>query len=167
MSQALTQSVKDTPSLTFFLVYFLTIGAPTTALIIASYVILALNWDAACDGTMMPLPVWLLVFAIFETLYLIKSAVSAYYRKTDTGSKTLSYGAGINQLFMIIWNIIGAVALFRDSDDCQTALYPLWAMVLAVLIIQWIVMGCFTCLICCACCAGCAGGLGGKKSSGN
>lgn len=43
-------------------------------------------------------------------------------------------------LFMFAWNIVGAVALFRDSPTCQRWAYDLWAMCLAVLIIQWVGM---------------------------
>jgi hypothetical protein len=43
-------------------------------------------------------------------------------------------------MFMFAWNIVGAVALFRDSPACANEAYPLWAMCLAVLIIQWIGM---------------------------
>ena len=44
-------------------------------------------------------------------------------------------------LFMFAWNIVGAVALFRDAPQCLDEAYSLWAMCLAVLIIQWIGMG--------------------------
>lgn len=49
-------------------------------------------------------------------------------------------------LFNFAWNIVGAVALFRDSPACQSLSYSLWAMVLAVLIVQWIgmVASCFS-----------------------
>lgn len=43
-------------------------------------------------------------------------------------------------LFNLAWNIVGAVALFRDSMSCQTYSYSLWAMTLAILIVQWIGM---------------------------
>jgi hypothetical protein len=37
----------------------------------------------------------------------------------------------------VAWNIVGAVALFRDGMDCQSLAYPLWAMALACLIVTW------------------------------
>jgi hypothetical protein len=43
-------------------------------------------------------------------------------------------------LFNLAWNIVGAVSLFRDSATCQSLSYSLWAMVLAVLIVQWVGM---------------------------
>lgn len=103
----------------------------------------------------MPLPVWLLVYAIIETLYLIKSAWAAYNRESDIGSKTLSYDIVSNQLFLLIWNIVGAVALYRDSTSCLTQLYPLWTMTLCILVIQWKIMCIVACLICCICCGTC------------
>ena len=50
----------------------------------------------------------------------------------------------VGGLFMFAWNIVGAVSLFRDANTCMDQAYPLWAMTLAVLIVQWIGM-CVSC----------------------
>ncbi len=46
----------------------------------------------------------------------------------------------VSGCFNVAWNIVGAVALFRDGMDCQTLAYPLWAMALACLIVTWVNM---------------------------
>lgn len=141
--------VQSMNPLKFAIIYMFTTGLPTFSICLASCVILSLYWNAACDGSMMPLPVWLLVFFIFESLYLVKSAVSAYNRQKRSAAMVYACGVVGNQVFLIIWNIVGAVALFRDAPECQYALYSLWAMVLAILCLQWISMGCHLCLFCC------------------
>jgi hypothetical protein len=153
--------IQEMAPLHFWLSYLLGIAAPNLALIIASFTILAINWGSTCGIPLISLPVWLLVFAIVETLYLIESAVGAYYRAEDHGPKALTYGLIVHMIFLIIWNIIGACAFYDDSAGCQTNVYSLWAMTFAVLCLQWIIMGCWVCICCCWCCKIC---LGGKDS---
>ncbi|ARF12009.1 hypothetical protein Klosneuvirus_3_144 [Klosneuvirus KNV1] len=161
----LVTSVQEATPLYFILTYLLTVAAPTTTLIVSAYVLLGIYWNEPCGNNLMSLQVWLLVFAIFETLYLLKSAGAAYHRKERTGASVYVYGAGVHWLFMIIWNIIGAVDLF--NSDCQTALYPIYAITISVLAIHWIILSCYACLCCCiccgACCSGIAQGMSGKK----
>ena len=135
-------------SLPFIIINVVTLLAPAIALGIAALVIADQNQDITCDGTMMPLPMWLNVFGgtglglcgfLILALLLLTCG-------TPVGMYAYVGIAVLYQLFMIAWNVVGAVALFRDSSDCQEAVHPIWAMTLSVLIIQWIGF-CFSC--CC------------------
>lgn len=127
-------------SLPFVVFSVVTLLAPAVALGIASLVIADQNPDINCDGSMMPLPLWLNVFGgislgmcgflIVALLLLICGTRVGFYAYLGIGV--------LYQLFMVAWNVVGAVALFRDSSDCQEAVHPIWAMTLSVLIIQWI-----------------------------
>lgn len=143
------KNVQEANPLYFILIYLLTVVAPSTALIIAAFCILGIYWDEPC-GNKMSLQVWLLVYAIVASVYLLQSALAVYHRKTRFGAVTYVYSASVYWLFTIIWNIYGAVDLF--GSDCQTILYPIYAMTLTILILQWIVFSCYACMCCCLCC---------------
>ena len=123
---------------TMFCIFLL---APTLAVSIAGFVIGGRHLDATCDDTaVMQLSTWLFVYGgvglgmvvciIIALIMLIMGAAWAFVVLIATLIPC--------QLFMLAWNIVGAVSLFKDSGACQTQAYDLWAMTLAVLIIQWI-----------------------------
>ena len=72
--------VQNSPPEKFYPFYILSTIMPTTALIVASLVIAIINWQSNCGGKMMPLPIWLLVYAIVQFLYLSNSGVAVYFR---------------------------------------------------------------------------------------
>lgn len=113
---------------------------PAVCLVIASFVVANQNLGSECDGTMMPLPIWLNVYACIGTLAVITLAGALILLLLDHTWVLIPFFVIYLTLFLleIIWNIIGAVALFRDSLSCRTEGYPLWAMTLSVLILQWI-----------------------------
>lgn len=127
-------------SLPFIILSVVTLLAPAIALGIAALVIADQNPDITCDGTMMPLPLWLNVFggtALGLSGFLVLALVLLTCG-TAIGLYAYIGIAVLYQLFMIAWNVVGAVALFRDSSDCQEAVHPIWAMTISVLIIQWV-----------------------------
>lgn len=114
--------------------------APTIALGIAALVISSQHPDIICDGSMISLPLWLNVFggvAIGIAIFLVLALV-LYASGYDFGIRAYLGITMLYQCFMIAWNVTGTVALFRDSSECQKAVYPIWVMTLSVLIIQWI-----------------------------
>ena len=154
-SEDITKVIQDTSGVNFYLLYFVLIFAPTFSLIVSSLTISIQNWGATCGGSMMSLSTWLLVFAIFKILYLVKSAVAAFCRREENGAKVFYYGAFVHILVIFIWNIVGAVALFRDSYDCMTEAHSLWIMTLSVLLIEWIIAFIFICTCGLCFCTGC------------
>ena len=117
-----------------------TVFIPGLALGIASLVIAAQNPDITCDGTMIPLPTWLNVYGgtALGMCGVLAIAIALLTCGVPIGMYTYA-GIGIfHHIFMIAWNVVGAVSLFRDSTDCKDAVYSIWAMTLAVLIVQWI-----------------------------
>jgi hypothetical protein len=140
---------------------------PNIILIILSIVFAIQNWNISCDGTMMPLPTWLLVFAIVETVFLIQTTISSYFKESKAGANSLTYGILLSEVFLFVWNIVGAIALFRDSGACEKVAYNIWALTLAILIISWIGMCCFCCCCCLICCGACAEGFTKGLSSSN
>ena len=137
------------------------------SLAIASCVILVNNWNADCDAVWLSLSAWLLVYFILQILYLVVGCICGFYRTTRIGSMAIIYSIIVKHSLLIIWCIIGAIALFGYSSECQTVAYSLWAMTLSVLIIELILIcilllvGCCIvtlpcsigcCLICTMCC---------------
>ena len=156
---AMSTYVHEASSETFWTTSILLVYVPTIILAILSYVMAGKYWDANCDGAMMRLPVWLLVFAIFETVFLVVFSVGACRRSSVSGTDTAVWASVFHQIFRFIWVIVGGVAIFRDAVDCYHLVFPLWAAVNAVFYIEIIIMigACGLCGFCLAyeCCAAC------------
>ncbi len=118
---------------------------------IASLVIGINNIDATCDKIIsswfMPLSTWLIVYGSVNLPFVVCNAAVIYFMIQEVKGymKHYKWYQSIGGLFIFAWNIVGAVALFRDAHLCQSGAYSMWAMVLAVLITQWIYLflGCF------------------------
>ncbi|AYV77266.1 MAG: hypothetical protein Barrevirus25_9 [Barrevirus sp.] len=111
---------------------------------ISSVYIGSQNMNTLCDKTVsswfLSLSTWLIVYGSITLFYGVLSVATLTLWITQHNSFSGLYLGTVIPigLFMFAWNIVGAVALFRDAYPCQTQAYSLWAMVLAVLIIQWI-----------------------------
>lgn len=110
---------------------------------IASLVIGTQYMTSLCDvNSFIRLSTWLIVYGsvnLAAVCCAILVVIMLAIEHDSTIIVNYSYTIGFG-LFGLAWNIVGAVALFRDSAGCQTAAYSMWAMTLAVLIIQWIGM---------------------------
>ena len=108
---------------------------------IASIVIGSQNLDATCDdASFIPLSTWLFAYGGVQLFFVVTGIIAVVLLIMDHASAFILWVVGLilASLFMLAWNIVGAVALFRDSPSCMDNSYSLWAMTLAVLIIQWI-----------------------------
>ncbi len=118
------------------------VGIPL-AFSIASLVIGSQNMAATCDaGSFMLLSNWLIVYGsvnLVGTLVALTIVIMIALESPWGAIGSIVYLVLLS-FFNLAWNIVGAVALFRDGMNCQTLSYSLWAMTLAVLIIQWIGM---------------------------
>ena len=163
----IAENIQDAHPTKFRIWYSLLVLLPTFSLTLVSYIILGENWDATCGTSWIPLQIWLLFYAILQTIYFVESIIAGFRRTTISGSKIIVYGTIVKHSLLFIWNIVGAVALFRDSGACETLAHSLFTMVLSVLCVQWIlmillcIMGCFLlsmpCIIACSfmCCGEC------------
>ena len=102
-----------------------------------------------CDGTMMPLPVWLQIYGGLELSMISILCLLLVIGIIKENHIMLFVFEILHIIFIIFglcWNIVGAVALFRDGMDCIIDARPVWDMTLALLIIQWlsIVIKCFS-----------------------
>lgn len=132
---------------------------PNFAMSVASFVIAGQSTNITCDGSMMPLPIWLnvnaavtMAFCTIIIIFIIALLVSVFKLMENDSDDEMVVGIiasfmlifyvtiVIFTFFLLAWNIVGAVSLFRDSMDCLNQAKPLWAMVLACLIFQWISM---------------------------
>jgi hypothetical protein len=86
-------------------------------------------------SSLPPLWIWVQVYGITALCFgavLVVAILAINSAKRLFVACSLLFGC-----FNVAWNIVGAVALFRDGMDCQTLAYPLWAMTLACLIVTW------------------------------
>ena len=118
---------------------------------ILSLIIGILYMDSTCDhivaSTFMPLSVWLIAYGFGIFVYIVgldSLAACESKRMPEEGCARLlvpllfPYGLfTLIGLFMLIWNVIGSVVIFRDAYMCQTQAYPMWAMTMTILIGQW------------------------------
>ena len=137
--------IQASPSWKIFLLWLVTHGIPELVIIILAIVFGTEYWNNNCGGTMMPLPIWLVVLGSVATVALVVSGITIFFKDDEYGLHVLGSSLFTFGVFLIIWNIVGAVALFRDSSECKKVAKPLWNVVLAILIIQWILM----CIYCC------------------
>jgi formate/nitrite transporter FocA (FNT family) len=82
--------------------------------------------------------------------------------KKKTVAKVFYIVSGLIFVFIVIWIIVGSAWLFTDST-CNEKFYSLWAMTLAVLIVNYIGLGL---ICCCGFCAGCMVFIKGRPSKG-
>jgi hypothetical protein len=106
----------------------------------------------SCNEPMMTLSTWLYVNAAVTlafctvTLVTILIVCAVLFTLEDTalvatiGTASLAFFVlmVVFSCFVLAWNIVGAVVLFRDNEGCLKSNIPLWAMTLACLIIQWL-----------------------------
>ncbi len=85
-----------------------------------------------------PLWTWLIVYGSTVLCFAVVS--SAALLLVNRWKAIFAVVSLVTGCFNLAWNIVGAVALFRDSPFCNELVYPLWAMTLACLIITWISM---------------------------
>lgn len=130
-------------------VLLLLILAPLLAFAIVALVLGKVHSDTTCDlDAVISLSGWLVVYGATGIAFVGAFVMLAgTFYITNGISLILLFGfLFLYNLFSIAWNIIGAVALFRDGMDCRDENSVLWNMTLAVLILQWIgfVLACFT-----------------------
>lgn len=142
-----------------FLLPLILIGLiPNLGLGIASFIVAGQNVDfeynvvnGTCNG-LIPLPTWLFVnaaviMALCAAITIIVGIIIVAVFVTDEEGvigtiavisafyfiMTLVYTC-----FLISWNVVGSISLFRDSIYCLRHGYSVAAMVLASLIFQWL-----------------------------
>ncbi len=123
---------------------------PQVGISVADFVIGAQNKDATCDaGALVRLSTWLFIngaiglfFAIMLVIMFIVIIVVMFVKPelVIAPAVPLIIMIVVFSCFNLAWNIIGAVALFRDSMECLDQTKPIWAMTLASLILQWLSM---------------------------
>ena len=128
---------------------------PCLCVSIAALMISEQNTNTTCGTPFIKQTIWLNIYAYYliftNTIIVIVIAFVIYfmykYRYEDeTGEEllTLIIYDGLFQtsfavlgVFSIIWNIVGAITLFRDSMECVKTAPYLWVMFLICLIIHW------------------------------
>jgi len=106
------------------------------------------NMELECDiSDVLSLSIYLITSNVISLFYiLVLSSVLVGYLYNLCYNVKLSYGwinaqfalAGIYLAFLVPWNIVGDVILFRDSGECLGT--SVWIMTLLTLISQLIVM---------------------------
>ena len=130
--------------------------APTIGFSIASYIIATENKDISCDnGAVVELSTWLYVNAsvgLFSCLLLLITLILVLTLRGFGSLISLPYICVLilNSFFLISWNIIGAVSVFRDSMDCKHEAKPIFIMVIIALAFQWFSLLVNCCKSCCS-----------------
>lgn len=123
-----------------------TVFLPEFCVSIASFIIAAQNSHTTCDDqSVILLSTWLNINGFVGICFVVCTLVLGVFAVSSEEPMIMCPLVIIIilfSLFNIAWNIVGAVALFRDSMACQTVAHPLWAMTLASLILQWISIFC-------------------------
>lgn len=137
-------------SITFILTTLVRLSFP-----IASYVVGFMYYDNLCSvNSLVPLPVWLIAYGAFEftvIIYMYVVLLLTYFWSEQHPDKMAGLDLiavlikCLSSLWLLAWFIVGAVSLFRDSMDCYydrniQGNISLWAMTLAILIWQCIIM---------------------------
>lgn len=125
-------------------VFLCIVTLPTIALSVASFVIASEHQHTQCDhNAIVRLSTWLFVngsvssgFIIVISLFIISAMLfvdKAFYIATPAIILTL-----LNGMFMIAWNVIGAISLFKYSMSCKEGYdRPLFIMTCIMLAWHW------------------------------
>jgi hypothetical protein len=150
----------DAAECTFFVlnvmagVFLFLITIPTAAVGITAYIVAAHNWDSTCSSGWMPLQTWLVVNSTLSMGYVVGGLVLLFlycYLNRKLFSAWFLLATFLIVPTKLIWNIIGAVALGTRGGGCLKEGSSLWSMTLAVLIIQWVIIGVSGGLLVCKC----------------
>lgn len=120
---------------------------PNLAFLIPSFTIARSNLNNTCDGSTIGLSNWLIVDAsvkaalcaavlILLVIFLQQYCLESLKRTGPALFTVILIISILYFLFVLAWNIVGCVALFRDSPKCDNQ--PIGKMTLAALIFQWI-----------------------------
>lgn len=117
---------------------------PTIFLAVSSFIIGANNTNTQCDDNgkdIIRLSSWLFtnstVAVISMILYMI--LIMLFFAKEQYKFLVVTIAIYIlNCIFVIVWNIIGAIELFKNASACQSQAGNLWTMVLISLVFQWV-----------------------------
>ena len=119
-----------------------TYAIPQIVMAVISFIYAAIFKTSWCDDhSFMALPTWLFVngsVALIGVICIIICAIVMIWTMHPASAAPFVGIIILFSCFNLAWNIIGAVALFRDSMDCLHAAKPLWIVVLVNLILQWI-----------------------------
>ena len=126
------------------LFFCLIILLPSFCLSFASIYIGIINLNTSCDtadGNIVRLSTWLFVNSgtALATAFIYIFLLLMFFCKEQY--KYLIFCLIVyvlNWFFVIIWNVLGAVELFKDSFSCKDQAGNLWIMVLISLIFQWV-----------------------------
>jgi hypothetical protein len=106
-----------------------------TEFFVASY-----SSNVKCDvGAIVKLFVWLSIYGFLDfacSIFGLVICLTLTERLDRT--KVMVVINGCIYLLMLVWNIVGSVALFSTSSGCKAESYSLWLTVFTSLILGWI-----------------------------
>lgn len=106
---------------------------------LSSFIIGNQNWNVACDdGAFMSLSTWLCVIGTISLVCCIVAWI--VYCIKHEGMSIMVGLTLIATIIVIVFNAMGSRILFTYASSCYTEAYSLWAITLAALIFQWIIM---------------------------
>jgi len=126
---------------------------PSIVLAIASFIIGAHNTNTHCDDNgqdIIRLSTWLFTnsgVAITSIILYILLTILFFVKEQYKYLVTIVIIYVTNCAFVIIWNIIGAIELFKNASSCQSKASNLWTAVLVSLIFQWVNLSLVFCLV--------------------
>ena len=126
---------------------------PTLFLAVASFVIGGNNTNTQCDDNghdIIRLSTWLFVNSSVALLSIILYSlmIILFFAKEQYKYLVITIIIYVlNCIFVIVWNIIGAIELFKNASSCQSQAGNLWTIVLVSLIFQWVNLSLVFCLV--------------------
>jgi hypothetical protein len=128
----------------FMSCFFFVILLPTVGLSVSSFIVAFENMNTQCDDKgddIIRLSTWLFINS-GSALWIITIYISLFVLFMICEQYKFLIMCSIiyvlNWLFVIGWNVVGAIQLFKHSEDCRLQAESLWIMVLIALIFQWV-----------------------------
>lgn len=114
--------------------WYYIINAILACFVLTAYIIGGIYFFEACNGSIISLGAWLIIFAILETLYLIGIIILVCCLPTGNKTKIKIIGVYINCLLLLIWAIVGLFDIFWHAFPCITGAFTLWSGSLVMVI---------------------------------
>lgn len=89
------------------------------------------------DQPRVELYTYLMISGVFgiitSSISIISNLLKLYggFKVIETDLLMIVFG-----IFLLSWNIVGAIIIFRDTLDCQDN--PMWRMIIAIVVTGWI-----------------------------
>jgi len=98
------------------------------------------NWNTVCDDAcFMSMPLWVILIGIISLVFAVASMILYFFKHKEPVGFFGAY-TGIAWVFVTPFAIMGSRILYQQAGLCYDMAYPLWAVFMTALVLDWIIV---------------------------